>query len=114
MYPENPEGTQVMVGSMNVGYISDIARNRPHNLFRPKWEPIPLGYSDSSLLQTVISFNKNSFENLCFKSNCIHWVIEVGNKFDLLFIRGTNLICIHIFPRLQVNQLFDAQDHLEK
>ena len=35
MYPENPEGTQVMVGSMNMGYISDTARIRTHNLFRP-------------------------------------------------------------------------------
>ena len=35
MYPENPEGTQVIqviVGSMNMGYISDTARNRTHNL----------------------------------------------------------------------------------
>ena len=46
MHPENPEGTQVFVGSMNMGYISDTARNRTHNLFRPKWEPIPLGKSD--------------------------------------------------------------------
>ena len=23
MYPENPDGTQVIVGSMNMGYISD-------------------------------------------------------------------------------------------
>ena len=46
MYPENPEGTQVIVGSMNMGYISDAARNRTHNLFRPKREPIPLGHSD--------------------------------------------------------------------
>ena len=47
MYPENPEGTQVIVGSMNMGYISDTARNRTHNLFRPKQEPIniPLGHS---------------------------------------------------------------------
>ena len=36
MYPENPEGTQVIVGSMNMGYISDTARNRTHNLLRPK------------------------------------------------------------------------------
>ena len=36
MYPENPERTQVIVGSMNMGYISDTARNRIHNLFRPK------------------------------------------------------------------------------
>ena len=46
MYPENPEGTQVIVGSMNMGYISDTARNRTHNLLRPKREPIPLGHSD--------------------------------------------------------------------
>jgi hypothetical protein len=49
MYPENPEGTQVIVGSMNMGYISDTARNRTHNLFRPKREPIPLGHSDGVL-----------------------------------------------------------------
>ena len=36
MYPENPEGTQVILGSMNMGYISNTARNRTHNLFRPK------------------------------------------------------------------------------
>ena len=46
MYPENPKGTQVILGSMNMGYISDTARNRTHNLFRPKREPIPLGHSD--------------------------------------------------------------------
>ena len=46
MYPEKPEGTQVIVGSMNMGYISDTARNRTHNLFRPKRELIPLGHSD--------------------------------------------------------------------
>ena len=46
MYPENPEGTQVIVDSMNMGYISDTARNRTHNLFRPKRKPITLGHSD--------------------------------------------------------------------
>ena len=30
-----------------MGYISDIARNQTHNLFRPKREPIPLGHSDN-------------------------------------------------------------------
>ena len=43
--PREPEGTQAIVGSMNMGYISDTARNRTHNLFRPKREPIPLGHS---------------------------------------------------------------------
>ena len=46
MYPEKPAGIQVIVGSMNMGYISDTARNRTHNLFRPEREPIPLGHSD--------------------------------------------------------------------
>ena len=46
MYPENPKGTQVIVGSMNMGFISDTAKNRTHNLFRPKREPIPPGHSD--------------------------------------------------------------------
>ena len=41
MYPENPKGTQVIVGSMNMGYISDTARNRTHNRFHPKCAPIP-------------------------------------------------------------------------
>ena len=46
MYPENPEGTQVIVDLMNIGYISDTARNRTHNLFCPKRESILLGHSD--------------------------------------------------------------------
>ena len=53
MYPENPEGTQVIVGSMNMGYISDIARNRTHNPFRPKCAPIPLGHSDGQWQSVV-------------------------------------------------------------
>ena len=63
MYPENPEGTQVIVGSMNMGYISDTARNRTHNLFRPKREPIPLGHSDSYLCSLK---NEGTKENLGF------------------------------------------------
>ena len=50
MYPENPEGTQVIAGSINMGYISDTAKNRTHNLFRPKCKPIPLGRSDGQYL----------------------------------------------------------------
>ena len=53
MYPENPEGTQVIVGSMNMGYISDTARNRTPNLFRPKRESIPLGHSDGRSSQRI-------------------------------------------------------------
>ena len=28
MCPENPEGTQVILGSINMGYVSDTARNQ--------------------------------------------------------------------------------------
>ena len=58
VYPENPERTQVIVGPMNMGYISDTARNRTHNLFRPKREPIPLGHSDRqyTIYYIIISF----------------------------------------------------------
>ena len=60
MYPENPEETQVIVGSMNMGYISDTARNRTHNLFRPEREPIPLGHSDGRLsVRDLKSFQIN-------------------------------------------------------
>ena len=57
MYPENPEGTQVIVGSMNMGYISDTARNRAHDLFRPKREPIPLGHSDGLHIPVAIQIH---------------------------------------------------------
>ena len=50
MFSENPEGTQAIVGSKNMGYISDTARNRTHNLFCPKRESIPLGHSDGQLI----------------------------------------------------------------
>ena len=55
MYPENPEGTQVIVGSMNMnmGYISDTARNRTHNLFRPKRVSIPLGHNDGRGMENI-------------------------------------------------------------
>ena len=46
MYSKNPEGTQVIVRSMNMEYIADTARYRTHKLFRPKREPIPLCHND--------------------------------------------------------------------
>ena len=63
MYPENPEGTQVIVGSMNMGYISDTSRNRTHNLFRPKREPIPLGHSDVQAQWRTKFFEINSHQS---------------------------------------------------
>ena len=60
MYPENPEETQVIVGSMNMGNISDTARNRTHNVFRPKREPIPIGHSDGYDIYLTLYEDSNS------------------------------------------------------
>ena len=46
MYPENPEGTQEIVGSVNMGSVSDTTRNQTRNLFHLKCMPIPLSHSD--------------------------------------------------------------------
>ena len=47
MYPDNLEGDPSNRWLIEQGkYISDTARNRTHNLFRPKQEPIPLRHSD--------------------------------------------------------------------
>ena len=56
MYSENPKGTQVIVGSKNMGYIFDTARNRTHNLFRPKREPIPLCHSDGQIIVCIYNY----------------------------------------------------------
>ena len=56
MYPENPEGTRVIVKFHEHGiwYISDTARNRSHNMFRlinaRACAPISLGHSDGFLV----------------------------------------------------------------
>ena len=46
MYLENPYGTPVIVGSMNMGYVYDTTRIQTRNLFRLKSAPIPPGRSD--------------------------------------------------------------------
>ena len=64
-----------------MGYISDTARNRTHNLFRPKREPIPLGHSDVvcigiytgksiNNLEMCFNYQKNSkgFEDFCIRN----------------------------------------------
>ena len=72
MYPENPQGTQVIVGLMNMGYISNTARNRTHNLFHPKRKLIPLGHSDGQIpfriwiLDSGIAFRYNKVHFVCF------------------------------------------------
>ena len=79
IYPENLERTQVIVGSMNMGYISDTARNRTRNLFRSKRESIPLGHSDGwptlgsyELIAELLIMKFGGYEqNLCQKSGGI-------------------------------------------
>ena len=55
MYPENPEGTQVIRSRLNEHgiyiYISDTAMNRTHNLFRPK----PISLTDTPALRRLRS-----------------------------------------------------------
>ena len=48
VYPRKPrrDPSNRRLYEHGVGYISDTARNRTHNLFRPKCAPIPLGHSD--------------------------------------------------------------------
>ena len=71
MYPENPEETEVIVGSMNMGNISDTARNRTYNLFRLKREPIPLGHSDGlAQYYTVSQLNWYPF---CFGNKSVNF-----------------------------------------
>ena len=43
MYPENPEGTQVIVGSMNMGYIYPTLPGIELTTFRPGREPMTQG-----------------------------------------------------------------------
>ena len=61
MYPENSEGTRVIVGSMNMEYVSDTARTRTCNLFSLKCVQIPLAHSDEvramSAKQTIYTLS---------------------------------------------------------
>ena len=95
MYPENPEGTQVIVGSMNMGYISDTARNQTHNLFRPKWEPIPLDHSDGqSYLQQYQPFN-NTFSKSFFYKLFWRFIYNISVKNSQNFYE----IILHVVPK---------------
>ena len=88
MYPENREGTQVLVGSMKMEYISDAARNRTHNLFRPKRLPIPIGHCDGHLwFQIIARITKHIlFPNQQQHNIVVLTVIEVVRHFGHQFI----------------------------
>ena len=106
MYPENPEGTQVIVGSMNMGYISDTARNQTHNLFRPKREPIPLGHSDGQdKLYKITSWNfspkSKQILKICPPQRKIFWKGPVST-IDALSLSKRRLILT------QFKQKFDT------
>ena len=91
MYPENPEGTQVIVGSMNMGYISDTARNRTHNLFRPKREPIPLGHSDEHWVHCCSFAWMGHLWNISIPENMSYHGWRVGNIQQLTSLQGRAL-----------------------
>ena len=75
---------------MNMGYISDTARNRTHNLFRPKREPIPLGHSDEFWRDYVFY----SFKYILIDLIVFFLVIDWNNCYFLLFYRA--FICFYI------------------
>ena len=49
MYPERSEETRVILGSINMGYVSDTARNQTRNLFHRKRAPVLLGHNDGQM-----------------------------------------------------------------
>ena len=53
VYPANPEGTQVIVGSTNMGYISDTARNRTHKGPSIKYVTLQRGEGSEKVWQFV-------------------------------------------------------------
>ena len=88
MYPENPEGTQVIVGSMNMGYISDTVRNRTHNLFCSKRKSIPLGHSDSHLTSVtptsrISTYKKSGIRTLHRKPSVTLPIWELSNLVNI-------------------------------
>ena len=85
MYPENSEGTRVILGSMNMEYVSDTARTRTRNLFRPKCVQIPLGHSDGvramSVEQTIYTLSYRGLLPDTASSTCSK-AVEIGEIFE--------------------------------
>ena len=73
MCPENPEGTQVIVGSMNMGYdiYPTLPGIRTHCLFHPKCLPISLGHSDSHIQVHFVVFI------VIFATHDIFWMLLI-------------------------------------
>ena len=93
MYPENPEGTQVIVGSMDMRYISDTARNQTLNLFCPKREPFPLGNSDGHICQVptcLLLYWCTIVTRIwcrCYVKQEVFCGHEINNNLDIIFCR---------------------------
>ena len=70
-------------GSATAMNISDTARNRTHNLFRPKREPIPLGHSDGWEELVILSYTFLKFAHYsCFWGHGIHcWYFYIATTF---------------------------------
>ena len=96
LYPENPEETQVIVGLMNMGYISDTARNRTHNLFRPKCEPIPLGHSDGRGLDYIdihiYLYNYNNMFSMYFRPRFLQQNLVQPNLHPFLEVQNSGFV----------------------
>ena len=59
IYPENPEGTQVIVGSMNMGYGLYIRHCQESNS-QPVPSKIPLGHSDGRFASFSHLYSKHN------------------------------------------------------
>ena len=67
MYPENPEGTLVIVSSMNMGYMYDTARNRTHSVIQKLQD-------HANLIIVTTYYNYNNAVNVGFLTENI----EIG------------------------------------
>ena len=77
-------------------YISDTARNRTHNLFRPKREPIPLGHSVLMFIRTSLI---NAFQVLsCSPHHQLPAIIKDYNLFPA--INSPSSTPYHQFPTM--------------
>ena len=77
--PRDPEGTQVIAGSMNMGYISDTVRNRTHNLIRRKRDGSGCEFDVKSIVTVSDSWN-NAVQSFLFHLNQFHILGKQNNR----------------------------------
>ena len=109
MYPENPEGAQVIVDSMNMGYdiISDTARNGTHNLFHPKCSADPT----RPQWRTVASWFLVTFTRTVWLSNNFHSFFynnvrsSLWNDLKIFFHNFNFVLCFPLRASIQTRRI---------